>query len=123
MDLDCCEHAGQHYAVGPEHAPLMRTADDVIRLIEASGACGARGVLLFADNLPPGFVDLSTGVAGHVLLKLQMYRVRLAVVLPLETTPHSEHFAAMVREANRGRDFHVADTRAEAEAWLLNGET
>jgi hypothetical protein len=119
MDLDCLEVEGQRYAVGPEQAPLMRTAEDVIGLIEARGACGAQGVLLFAENLPPGFVDLSTGVAGHVLLKLQMYRVPLAVVLPLATTPHSEHFAAMVREANRGRDFHVAATRAEAEAWLL----
>jgi hypothetical protein len=122
VDLDCFEHAGQRYAAGPEHAPLMQTAEDVIRLIEASGACEASAVLLFAENLPPGFVDLSTGVAGHVLLKLQLYQVRLALVLPLATTPHSEHFAAMVREANRGRDFHVAATRAEAEAWLLNGE-
>ena len=47
-----------------------------------------------------------------------LYIGAVAVVLPLETTPHSEHFAAMVREANRGRDFHVASTRAEAEAWL-----
>ncbi len=120
MELDCLDHAGQRYAAGPEQAPLMQTADDAIRLIEACGACGARDVLLFAENLPPGLVDLSTGVAGEVLLKLQMYRVRLVVVLPLATTPHSEHFAAMVREANRGRDFHVADTRAQAEAWLLH---
>ena len=96
MDLDCFEHAGQRYAAGPEHAPLMQTAEDVIRLIEASGACEASAVLLFAENLPPGFVDLSTGVAGHVLLKLQLYQVRLALVLPLATTPHSEHFAAAV---------------------------
>lgn len=123
ISLECLESAGQRYAAGSPGAPLMRSAEDVIALLEACGWCEARGVLLFAENLPPGFVDLSTGVAGQVLLKLQMYRVRLAVVLPLATTPHSEHFAAMVREANRGRDFHVADTRAEAEAWLARGET
>jgi hypothetical protein len=54
-----------------------------------------------------------------MLQKLQNYRVRLAVVLPLATTPHSQYFADLVREANRGRDFHVSATRAEAEAWLL----
>jgi hypothetical protein len=118
FNLECLELAGRRIAVGPAGQPLMRAADDVIRVLEGCGECEAQSVLLFAENLPPGFVDLSTGVAGQILLKLQLYRVRLAVVLPLETTPHSEHFAAMVREANRGRDFHVASTRAEAEAWL-----
>lgn len=116
--LTCLDLAGQRIAIGPPGQPLMRTADDVMRVLEGCMECEAQRVLLFAENLPPGFADLSTGVAGHILLKLQLYRVRLAVVLPLETTPHSEHFAAMVREANRGHDFHVASTRAEAEAWL-----
>ena len=119
FELECIELNGQRLAVGPAGKALMQSETDAVRLVEARDWCQARGVLLFAENLPPGFVDLSTGVAGEVLLKLQLYRVRLAVVLPLATTPHSEHFAAMVREANRGRDFHVADTREEAEAWLL----
>ena len=115
----CHEYNGQRYVVGPPGEPLLRAATDVTRLLEACFACGSSLALLYAENLPPGFVDLSTGVAGDVLLKLQLYRVRLAVVLRLDETPHSEHFAAMVREANRGRDFFVADTRAAAEAWLL----
>jgi hypothetical protein len=119
MQLDCLEQSGQRYLAGPAGQPLLLRPDDILDVIGATHDCQTRLVLLYAENLPPGFVDLSTGVAGHVLLKLQNYRVRLAVVLPLATTPHSEHFAAMVREANRGREFHVAPTRAEAEAWLL----
>jgi hypothetical protein len=119
LELACHEHNGQRYAVGLPGKPLLRAAADVTRLLEACWACGSSLALLYSENLPPGFVDLSTGVAGDVLLKLQLYRVRLAVVLPLDEIPHSEHFAAMVREANRGRDFYVAATRAEAEAWLL----
>ena len=120
LELACHEHNDQRYAEGPAGQPLLRAAADVISLLEACWACGSSLALLYAENLPPGFVDLSTGVAGEVLLKLQLYHVRLVVVLPLDEVPHSDNFAAMVREANRGRDFFVAATRAEAEAWLLS---
>lgn len=119
MELELLEQNGRRCLVGPAGRPLLRQPDDVLDLIGECLGYQADRALLFAENLPPGFVDLSTGVAGHVLLKLQSYRVRLAVVLPLAATPHSPHFAAMVREANRGRDFHLADTRAAAEAWLF----
>jgi hypothetical protein len=119
MSLDCLDQSGQRYLAGPAGQPLLQRPDDILDVIGATYECQTQLVLLYAENLPPGFVDLSTGVAGHILQKLQNYRLRLAVVLPLETTPHSEHFAALVREAHRGRDFHVSPTQAEAEAWLL----
>ena len=119
MNLDCLERDGTRYLAGKPGEAVMQAAKEAVDLVGACFECKAAGALLYPENLPPGFADLSTGVAGEVLLKLQLYRIRLAVVMPLETTEHSAHFAAMVREANRGRDFHVAPTRDEAEAWLL----
>jgi hypothetical protein len=119
MDLQVEERSGVRWLAGPPGQPLLHHRDDVLDLVSACAEHGVDRVLLDAANLPPGFVDLSTGVAGHILLKLQIYRIRLVVVLSLAATPHSPHFAAFTREANRGRDFHVAGERAAAEAWLI----
>jgi hypothetical protein len=112
LDLD-----GQRWLEGPPGRPLLARPNDVLDAIGNAGG-QVHGLLLYAQNLPPGFVDLSTGTAGALLLALQTYRVRLAVVLDLAATPHSTYFADMVREANRGRDVRFFPDRAAALAWI-----
>jgi hypothetical protein len=34
--------------------------------------------VLYSENLPPAFFDLSSGVAGAILQKLRNYKIRLA---------------------------------------------
>ena len=118
LALKLVESGGEPFLEGPAGQPLLDEADDVVRLVEACFSEGALGVLLYAENLPPGFVDLSSGVAGTVLQKLQTYRFRAAIVIDLAHTPHSAHFASMVGEANRGREFHFYAERQTAAAWL-----
>lgn len=90
--------------------------------VDMVGACGehqARRLLLYGENLAEDFFNLRTGLAGAVLLKLSMYRIKTAAVLTTEQVNHGR-FKDMVLEANRGnRLFHVFYDRETAEAWLV----
>ena len=107
-----------------EREPGMRylaDADDVARLIEDCCSSGARTALLYADNLPGKFFDLSSGQAGIILQKLRTYRVRLAVVAPKERVVPSPRFNEMAAEERRSGQFALFETRDAAAAWLVTG--
>ena len=108
-----------------EREPGMRylaDAGDVGRLIEDCVSSGSRTALLYADNLPRKFFDLSSGEAGAILQKLRTYRVRLAVVAPKERVVTSPLFNEMAREERRSGQFALFETRDAAAAWLVTGE-
>jgi hypothetical protein len=108
-----------------EREPGMRylaDADDVGRLIEDCCSAGARTALLYADNLPRKFFDLSSGQAGLILQKLRSYHVRLAVVAPTERVVPSARFKEMAAEERRSGQFAMFETRDAAAAWLVTGE-
>jgi hypothetical protein len=108
-----------------EREPGMRylsDANDVGRLIEDCVSAGARTALLYADNLPGKFFDLSSGQAGVILQKLRTYKVRLAVVAPTERVIPTAPFREMLKEERRSGQFAVFDTRDAAAAWLVTGE-
>jgi hypothetical protein len=103
---------------GPPGTPLLQTRADVVTLIGTCFEEGARAVLLYPENLPPAFFDLSSGDAGEILQKLRNYRIRLAVVEAPGRAPHSAAFQALMLEENRGNDFRTFTDRAVALAWL-----
>jgi hypothetical protein len=119
MDLNVVDNGAGRYLAGPAGQSLLARAEGVTELVGACFSNGTRRLLLYAENLPPRFVDLSSGEAGAVLQKLQTYHIRTAIVIDLEQTPHSRYFADMVAEANRGRDFHFCAEPEAAERWLL----
>lgn len=108
-----------------EREPGMRylaDANDVGRLIEDCVSAGARTALLYADNLPGKFFDLSSGQAGVILQKLRTYKVRLAVVAPTERVVPSTLFKEMLAEERKSGQFAMFETRDAAAAWLVTGE-
>jgi hypothetical protein len=108
-----------------EREPGMRylsDANDVGRLIEDCVSAGARTALLYADNLPGKFFDLSSGQAGVILQKLRTYKVRLAVVAPNERVVASTPFREMLAEERKSGQFALFETRDAAAAWLVTGE-
>lgn len=100
----------------------LSDAADVGRLIEDCFSSGARSALLYAENLPRKFFDLSSGQAGLILQKLRSYRVRLAVVAPKERVVPSVRFSEMAAEERRSGQFAMFETRDAAAAWLVTGE-
>lgn len=116
--LTAVDEGGVIAVEGPAGQPVLLAADDVNRLLEACFGAGCEAALLYAENLPSTFFDLSTGTAGAMLQKLQLHGVRLAVVLGPDGPVTSSRFGELVAEARRGRDFGVFAARAEARAWL-----
>ena len=103
---------------GTPGVPLLRTPDDVVDLLSAGTGGLARSVLLYAENLPEHFFDLSSGEAGAILQKLRNYHVRLAVVAPEGTVRMSRMFGVMAREESRGGEFRLFEDEESAVAWL-----
>jgi hypothetical protein len=118
MELTVVEEAGVKVVEGVPDQPFMSTIADTDRLIEECFSGGAGSVLLYAQNLPPAFFDLSSGEAGAILQKLRNYRIRLAVVCPPGAAQQSSRFSEMVAEEGRGPHFGVFETRGAAREWL-----
>jgi hypothetical protein len=118
MELTAVEEGGVKMVEGPSDTPLMPSADDVGRILEACFSAGARAALLYAENLPAAFFDLSSGQAGAILQKLRTYGVRLAVVARPGRIQASSRFGEMVAEERRGRHFGLFETRDAAREWL-----
>jgi len=90
---------------------------DPPRIIEEAVNHHAQALLFNEGVLPEDFFDLSTGVAGELLGKTAIYRLRLACVVS-ELSAYSAQFQAFVREANRGNEIGFFPTRKEAITWL-----
>jgi len=90
---------------------------DPAAILSSCVESGAAAVLLDEPALTPEFFDLSTGLAGELLHKLGLYRIRLAGVVPAPSA-HPTRFQEFLRESNTGKAFRFFATRPEAVAWL-----
>ncbi len=92
---------------------------DALDLVAACGEHGTFNLLLPADCLSDEFFRLGSGLAGAVLLKFSLYRIRCAVVLSSEQSSRGR-FGDLVVEANR-RDnaLHFFQEVEPAVHWLL----
>src|SRR5262245_20873169 len=114
MELTVIEEAGVTVVEGQPDMSFMSDAHDAVRVLEACFSNGARAALLYAENLPAAFFDLSSGQAGAILQKLRNYGVRLAVVSRPGRVRASSRFGEMVAEERRGRHFGLFETRDAA---------
>jgi hypothetical protein len=121
MELITVEEGGATMVEGRPDVPFMSSADDIVTVLEACFSAGARAALLYAENLPAAFFDLSSGQAGSILQKLRIYDVRLAVVSPPGRVRASTRFGEMVAEESRGRHFGLFESRDAAREWLAAG--
>lgn len=114
-ELKLVEENGVSAVEGEVGRSFLSTVDDARRIVEAVYYHRVDAALLYPENMPDGFFDLSTGRAGAILQYLRNYRIRLAIV---GSTEVSSRFGEMVAEERKGRDFGMFDTRAEALDWL-----
>ena len=104
---------------GPADQPWLTSAADWKRLVEACASRAQPGRPAPPANLPPGFCDLSTGIAGECLQKWRNYRIRVAVLAPARhgVLP-SSRFAEMLAEESGKGAFRIFETRESAVEWL-----
>ena len=92
----------------------LGSEDDAVDLIGAAFGEHAEVVVVPAERVAPDFYTLSTRVAGEVVRKFAMYRIRLVVLGDI--TDHieaSDAFRAFVHEINRGGDIWFVADEAE----------
>ena len=112
-------HAQDKTYIECDHSEIcLRNEADALELVAACGENGTQRLMIHASNLAPEFFDLSTRVAGEILLKFYNYRIQAAAVLRPEMVEGGK-FKDFVLETNRGRDFRVFYDRQSAEDWLV----
>jgi hypothetical protein len=106
------------FVEGPPEQPLLADARNINTVLEECFAVPCRSALLYAENLPPRFFDVSSQQAGAILQKLRNYGVRLAVVAPEGSVEMSTRFGELAAAERRDGSFGIFDTREAALAWL-----
>jgi hypothetical protein len=111
--------AGQAVHVLADEGPRLdgeRAAAEVVG--ELFGG-GARMVAIPLSRLAPGFLVLSTRIAGEVLQKFVTYGFRVAILGDVSAAvAESDALRDFVRESNRGRHVWFVDDLAQLEARL-----
>ncbi len=102
-----------------ECLPKMMIAgeEEALELLAFCGENDTNRLLVYGENLTDEFFNLHTGLAGKILLKFSNYRIILAAVLSPKKIGNGR-FYEMVLETNRGREFRVFNSRADAEKWF-----
>ncbi|MEA2574616.1 MAG: hypothetical protein QOH93_1914 [Chloroflexia bacterium] len=119
MDLRITSKGDRKIVEGPPGMPLLQSPDDIVEVIGACFEHRTGAVLLYAENMPDGFFDLSSGEAGAVLQKLRNYHIRLAIVADMGALRQSSKFPEMVLEESKAGDFRMFEDRGLAEGWLV----
>jgi hypothetical protein len=119
MELAVREMQGQRFVEGVPGKTFLERGDDVGRVLEVCFEHEVGRVLLYSENLPKSFFDLSSGDAGTILQKLRNYHVRLAVVRA-PTLQLSRRFSELLIDEQHGLDFRLFDTGIEAQHWLCS---
>ncbi len=96
---------------------VIASERDAVDLVGLCGENATDRLLLHAEALSPDFFDLSTRLAGEILLKFSNYSIRAALVANEEQTSHGK-FPDFMLETNRGSDFRVFAAPGSALEWL-----
>ena len=117
-DLLVSEADGAPFVEGRPGEPFMTSAADAGAIVEACWSHHASSALLYAENMCPGFFDLSSRDAGAILQRLRNYGIRLVIVCPFGQVRFSSRFGEMVAEEQRGHHFAIVESRDAAVEWL-----
>jgi hypothetical protein len=94
---------------------VIRTERDMLELVAACVENDTQNVILYENNLAPGFF-----VAGTLFQKLANYHLRGAAIISMKQIK-SERFKELIFESNRGNLFRFFEDKAAAERWLDGG--
>lgn len=114
--------SGVPVLVCPGAGPLIAGDREAADLVGEALSAGAQAVALPVARLGPGFLDLSTRLAGEVLQKLVNYGLRVAIVGDVSVqVAQSAALRDFVRESNRGRHVWFVADLSELEVRLAGG--
>jgi PadR family transcriptional regulator AphA len=117
MDYEISQIGDIRFLECKQSGGIVKGESEAIDLIGLCSENLVNTVLLYIENLPSGFFDLKSGIAGSILLKFSNYFVRVAAVIPIDIS-NQGRFHEMVLETNRGKEFRVFTTRSDAVEWI-----
>jgi len=117
MEFKLIDLNGQEIAEVVGEGQAMEDERGALDLMAQARELGARTILLREENLPAAFFQLRTKLAGDILNKFAVYRVRLVIVGDFEKV-ESKSLRAFILESNRGDVVYFAQDREEALRWL-----
>ncbi len=118
MNYHLREKNNQKYLVILSAGKPLASEQDALDIVGACMEYEVSQVLIHASALADDFFDLSSRLAGNILLKLGNYRVKTVVVLD-DGQKLTEKFEEFMAETNRGTSFAVFRDKEDAENWLL----
>ena len=90
--------------------PALRSDRDAVDLIVEAGGPGARFVVIPTERLDDDFFRLETRIAGEVIQRFAMYRVRVAILGDISHyVAQSKSLRDFVHECNRGNQCWFVD--------------
>ena len=99
---------------------FVNSEQDALDLVAECSGVGCDRLLLDESNLWEDFFCLSSGLAGAVFLKLDVYHIRWAAVLSAQRSGTGK-FGELVMETNRmSNTFRVFSDRQAALEWLAS---
>lgn len=96
----------------PDARPLG-TAGDILDLMGSAIHQGANALIIHQQDLPSGFFELRTGIAGEILQKFSNYQMKLAIIGDFGQY-NSHALNAFIIECNRGRHIFFVGTHEQA---------
>ncbi len=97
---------------------VINTTQDALDLMADAEYYGARSLILMEKDFTPEFFDLSTKVAGEILLKFSNYRVKMAIIGEFEKYK-SKSLKAFIGESNRGNQIFFVPDRNTAISKII----
>lgn len=95
--------AGQRVFLCAEDGPRLNSDREAVDLIGELFGLEVETIAIPTSRLGPGFLDLSTRIAGEIIQKLVNYRYRPVILGDIsEALAGSKALQDFVRESNRG---------------------
>lgn len=112
---------GQRVLTVAPDTPALGSEQDAVDLLGEAFGHEATVVVVPADRVAADFYRLRTRVAGDVVRKFQLYRVRLVILGDItEHLAASDAFRSFVHETNKGGDLWFVPDEAELAAKLAS---
>lgn len=119
MSYQVIRNSKSHYVECLPEAGLIASEQDALDWMAVCYENDTDRLMIGSANLSDDFFDLSSGLAGAILLKFANYRIRVAAVVPPERLNHGM-FQEMMLETNRGNQFRIYSNRDLADDWLTS---
>ena len=80
---------------------IISQTQEALDLMAQIGLNCCNRIIIYEENLHPNFFDLKTRIAGDILQKFSIYRIKLAIIGDFSKYK-SKSMQAFIRESNKG---------------------